>query len=100
MYRQGDIMLVEVSALPERATPVPAHNGRVILAEGEATGHAHTLGADMATMFEAEGMQFVRIIEPTPLEHQEHAPILIPIGIYRITRQREYSPQAIRRVMD
>ena len=32
--------------------------------------------------------------------HEEHASIQLPKGNYRIVRQREYSPEAIRNVAD
>ena len=36
----------------------------------------------------------------TILEHQEHAPITLPEGIYIVTTQREYTPTEIRNVKD
>jgi hypothetical protein len=32
--------------------------------------------------------------------HEEHAPIPLPAGYYRIVRQREYVPGSIRPVAD
>ena len=37
---------------------------------------------------------------PVALEHDEHETIQLPPGDYRIIRQREYSPEAIRNVAD
>ena len=34
------------------------------------------------------------------LIHQEHGPIRLPAGEYRVWRQREYSPKEIRIVRD
>ena len=34
------------------------------------------------------------------LIHEEHATITLPQGIYLVWMQREYSPEAIRRVID
>ena len=34
------------------------------------------------------------------LKHDEHSTIELPQGNYRVTRQREYSPTAIRNVAD
>jgi hypothetical protein len=42
-YRQGDVLLVAVPAIPEDARPLPRDEGRVVLALGEATGHAPLL---------------------------------------------------------
>src|SRR3954469_16865394 len=42
--RQGDIWLVRVDeALPVGVIRVPREGGRVVLARGEATGHAHAV---------------------------------------------------------
>jgi hypothetical protein len=32
--------------------------------------------------------------------HEEHGPITLPRGLYRVWQQREYSPEAIRVVRD
>jgi hypothetical protein len=37
---------------------------------------------------------------PVALEHDEHDTIAIPPGNYKVIRQREYSPEAIRNVAD
>lgn len=102
--RQGDV-LIERVAEPLNAEFKPA-KGPVILAEGEATGHHHAIrefeGIRISgTMNPAIGQEMVLSI-PAPVEvtHQEHAPIMLPKGTYRVTRQREYSPQAIRSVAD
>lgn len=43
MFRQGDVMIVPVDRVPDGLKSVPLENGRVILAHGERTGHAHAL---------------------------------------------------------
>ena len=45
---------------------------------------------------------YVRIMDTAPAKvtHEEHATLSPPPGIWKITRQREYSPEAIRRVLD
>ena len=42
LLRQGDILLVPVDGLPTGAVSV-ARTGRLVLADGEATGHAHAV---------------------------------------------------------
>lgn len=89
-------LLVSVGETP-RGRRLKPSKGRIVLAEGEVSGHAHTLDAAHAELIDAtpEGV-FLRIIEPTPLEHQEHAPILLPPGNYRVVKQREYGPPPIQ----
>ena len=107
-YRQGDVLLERVDALPKtnKLTKVKPTNRRVILAHGEATGHHHSVLASKATLYREEETQatYLEISEAlkdlAQLEHQEHAPIALAPGVYRVVRQREYSPQAIRNVAD
>ena len=76
--------------------------GRMVLALGEATGHAHAVQAPGA--LHRSGHPFVPDYLHLPsggrLVHEEHAPIALPTGWYRIIRQREYIPGAIRMVSD
>ena len=44
---------------------------------------------------------FVRVLaDAVRVVHEEHQPITLPRGTYRVWGQREYSPEAIRRVLD
>jgi hypothetical protein len=106
-YRQGDVLITRIGAVPAGLTIKPRDNGRVILAYGEVTGHAHaiadTLEAPAAALFDdpsGDG-SFVMLVEgDTGLVHEEHGRIDLPAGNYRVTRQREYTPEAIRNVAD
>jgi hypothetical protein len=105
MYRQGDILLIPIQALPERLVAVTRDDGRVVLAYGEATGHAHAIHARGAALFREDGSlpggsMFLRLAEAAELRHEEHAPIALPSGLYRVVRQREYAPDAVRNVED
>jgi hypothetical protein len=42
-YRQGDVLLERIGSLPKKLQPVDREHGKVVLAHGEVTGHAHTL---------------------------------------------------------
>jgi hypothetical protein len=100
IYRQGDVLLTRVDpppALEDGFTPQRSENGRLILARGEVTGHHHSVAERDAEMIAGAEAIFLRIMAPTPLEHQEHAAITLEPGVYRVTRQREYAPQAMPR---
>lgn len=153
-YRQGDVLIERVSSFPAKLTPVARENGRVILAHGEVTGHAHAFLEKGTTKFtDGAGGEFFevkgqRILAELPIErhwrqqvlvrhpdlgliefaetdvrvrgetvlidgefgllkHDEHNAQGIPAGLYRggnaadkTVRQREYSPEEIRRVQD
>jgi len=53
LYRQGDILIIPTTQVPEGLKPIKRdkHN-RLILAEGETTGHAHAIQAAPATLFQ------------------------------------------------
>lgn len=103
MYRQGDVMIVRITeSVPKNVKPVDLEQNRVILAHGEVTGHHHSFSSDGGvSLLEAPtGDRYLKVARKSTLEHQEHAPIEIPRGSYRVIRQREYSPEAIRNVAD
>lgn len=107
MFRQGDILITRVtdpnSVSLDGAKTVDRDNGRVVLAYGEVTGHAHALHDDNATLVEvANGDRYLRIVGDSEVElrHEEHSKISLTPGLYKVTRQREYSPEEIRTVAD
>ena len=101
IYRQGDVLIERIKEIPKQAKVVPRENGRVILAHGEATGHAHAIEDEKVKLLEDSGATFLEVQEAIAmLKHEEHSTIEIPKGNYRVIRQREYSPEAIRNVMD
>lgn len=98
-WRHGDIMVAMVENLPGRAVVRP---GAPVLAWGEVTGHSHRIEDASATTFYsvADDGFFVVHAESVRLIHEEHGPITLPKGTYRFWHQREYFPDAIRRVVD
>ena len=74
--------------------------GEVILAHGEATGHAHRIVGAKAKLYEKENERILILPEEDSLVHQEHETIRLPKGTKRVIRQREYSPEQIRNVAD
>ena len=102
MYRQGDVLIRKVASVPASAKEVDwKKEGRVILAYGEVTGHAHALPLSLVSMFATEaGQRFIKVTEGAELTHEEHATITPEPGCYEVVQQREYTPQAIRNVAD
>ena len=98
MWRQGDVFIAPVRSIPKSAKPRPGG----VLVEGELTGHSHRV-ADLRTaeVLEAGEKLFLRVLaDATTIVHQEHGPITLSRGTYRVWGQREYFPEAIRRVLD
>ena len=103
IYRQGDVLVQEVDVLPADLVPaVSDERGRIVLAEGEVTGHAHTLPARDVRVAgrDRDGVLFLGLDDPCLLTHDEHDTITIPRGLYRVVRQREYTPDRVRPVVD
>jgi hypothetical protein len=101
IYRQGDILIERVRRSTRKLAPVAAEHGRLILARGEVTGHHHSVATEAAALsLDEGGVMFLTVEELTEVVHQEHAPIQLEPGTYRVLRQREYSPQEIRSVAD
>lgn len=89
MVRQGDLLIVGVDRIPEKAV----RQRHLVLAEGEATGHTHEL--DAGELYEKDGTLYFRVPEggKATLNHPEHGPLVFIEGDYKVIRQREYSPK-------
>lgn len=100
--RQGDVYIIPVASIPEGAAPVARENGRVILAHGEATGHAHAILSENAILSAADNARFLRIVGAgVDLVHEEHATIRVAPGDYQVIIAREWTDDmAARQVVD
>lgn len=98
LYRHGDVLVAKVGALPAGAEK----QNHLVLAEGEITGHTHRIAEiGSAELYQVETEVYLRVVAPTAtLIHQEHGPIVLAQGFYRVWRQREYSPREILVVRD
>jgi hypothetical protein len=101
ILRQGDVLLVEVETMPTVMTEI-SELGDIILAHGEATGHAHRIvnPAQKAKLWDSGAERLLQAMETVALTHEEHDGIEIAPGMYRIVIQTEYSPTSLRRVKD
>ena len=106
MYRQGDVLVVPISEadVPPGLIPAPRdRSGRLVLAYGEATGHAHVVsGEGLRLLCLPDDLQamFLHVRTLGRVTHEEHGAIPLPAGYYRVVRQREYVPGTWRPVAD
>lgn len=93
----------------EATNEVPRENGRVILAHGEVTGHAHAIASKNATLYEPAaqseealrlGTRILKANRSVALTHEEHRTINVPAGSWGVRIQRQYEAGAFRRVED
>lgn len=101
--QQGDVVIETWDSIPKDARQIGSKRGRIILADGEHTGHAHAIeDIEGVQMFEKDGMFYIRVIKEVELKHEEHKAQKIEPGIYRVRGVREYShfDEEARRVAD
>ena len=101
MWRHGDVLIRAVDSIPANAE----RRATGVLVRGEMTGHSHRIEVpETAEVWECDGVLFVRVVAGTArVIHEEHKPITLPRGLYRVWQQREYTPTApkmIRSVTD
>lgn len=93
LYRHGDVLVARVESIPASAELVAG----LTLARGEATGHTHRIAETdgRAHLLRHGAELFLEIMEqPATLVHDEHGPIALDPGLYRVWKQREYVPSA------
>lgn len=100
MFRQGDVLLIPVTNVPEKAAKAgEQEDGRLILARGEVTGHHHSVDADRAEAWTKSGRTYLSVSKQTVLAHQEHNPIDLNQGVYEVRLQKQYDPKIEFRAM-
>jgi len=104
LYAHGDIN-IEVYEGEVKGEKVN-HAGKFVLAEGETSGHKHVITTpsidDMDVIKSADGGMFLVLRADGIVTHEEHAPMAIPKGTYRIDREREvdHFSKTTRKVLD
>ncbi len=111
IFAQGDLLLERVADVTPSGTIEENLNGvAMVLAEGETTGHHHAIW-DRVTMFRDDmlardipaGLYIGHLQVASAyarVTHEEHAPLTLPRGTYRVRRQRELGPMDARAIID
>lgn len=99
-YRQGDVLMIQVSGIPGKVHKI--EQDHLTLALGEVTGHSHTVTLEGSELLESvETLErWMTLPSETEIVHQEHDPITVPPGQYKIVIQQEYTPAGVRNVAD
>ena len=113
LYQQGDVLIRRIERIPDGAKKIKPTKRGFILAEGEATGHAHVVSDNTASMYTVEdqyviqelmakyfpewsramwpmALNILEIINPAAISHQEHGAFTIDTGIYAVPIVQEY----------
>lgn len=85
MRRQGELIIKPCEKIKGKKLD------HLILAEGEQTGHKHSISHGKAEIYEEDGTLYLRVIsDMAELTHPDHKTLTIPKGNYEIVKQREY----------
>src|SRR5215510_12749554 len=99
-YAQGDILLERVNVAPVSGQILHAPDAEaLVVAEGELSGHHHKISG-CATLYRDDALArdipdnlyigHLQVVGTgVRLEHEEHAPITLQQGTYRVRRQRQ-----------
>jgi hypothetical protein len=100
--QQGDVIIRSTETIPDGAVRVKRSLKGLVLAEGEATGHAHRIVEYGADLYEKDGILYIKVEKPVQVQHEEHKPITLTEGFYRVGHVREYDPfkEEARRIAD
>jgi len=108
---QGDLLLEKVPDIaPSGTIAENAEGAAMVLAEGEASGHRHAI-RERVIMFHDDSLArdipaglyvgHVQVNSPSArATHDEHAPLTLRRGTYRVRRQRELGPRDARVLAD
>jgi hypothetical protein len=111
IFAQGDLLLERVADVaPSGTIDENVEGAALVLAEGEMTGHRHAV-CERVTMFRDDMLArdipadlYIGHLQVASayarVTHDEHAPITLPRGTYRVRRQRELGPRDARVLPD
>ena len=89
---QGDLSFVPFKG--EITGERVEHNGSVVLALGEHTGHKHVITVPDITKMDAyktaDGGWLLTLKEEGRVIHEQHGAITLPAGTYQVTYEREH----------
>lgn len=96
-FQQGDVLIKKIDEMPKKVKKLKT----TVIAEGEATGHAHRIIGD-GSLYVLGQTMFLQAKAEVELKHEEHDPIKIPPGVYAIDNVREFDhfKQESRKVVD
>jgi hypothetical protein len=110
MAAQGDVAFIRVAKLPDGLVEVPRDNGRLIVTHSE-TGHHHAIDSMHARMFAdpkdplvcylVNECDAVDVVHHRSWDTHETVRLLGEHGaVWQVRRQREWTPEGWRRVLD
>lgn len=106
LVAQGDILIQPIDALPDGVRQTKAQGDWHVVAHSE-TSHHHSVSARVARLMRGDDPLVCYLVVDGPyadLVHQRqvnpHETVRLPTGCYKVTRQREFTPEGLRMVQD
>lgn len=93
-YRQGDVMLERVEALPAGIVMERLKSARTVIQQSVNSPRTHSLTSAkvlIGTLKSGKVRTYIHVEKDDVLEHQEHGHIPIPKGFYAVLKQQQYS---------
>jgi len=98
--RQGDVLILRVDEIPKDSKPAKRDAGKIVLAYGEVTGHSHAIADKQAKSFLSGDDLYIDLTRRATITHQEHGPVTLDPGIYKVVHQVEYRRKELVKVID
>lgn len=94
--RHGDVVIVRDDAVESDGVSTNR-----VLADGEATGHAHRVSrAEVTRVVNSLVQRAITVKRADKVDHEEHKASPLPKGKYRSGIQAQYTPAGLKRVID
>ena len=95
IWRQGDVIVRQVSEVPKQVVEAATNEIRI----ASETGNPHVLKASKVYVpANVRGVQnrqqYVVLEEPTSMTHPQHAALDLLPGVYQVSTVRDYAPSA------
>lgn len=104
LLQQGDVLFHRQDKVDfDKLQEVPQGVHRNVIAEGEVTGHAHrVIEGNMRMFTDTLGNRYMEVPERIVVGHEEHKPVAIDKGVYRLGGVREFDhwQEETRKVID
>jgi len=99
--QQGDVILKKADVLPNGEKKLISTK-KMVLAEGEVTGHYHGIEEANSELFQIGNKVFLSLNDTATVTHQEHGPITLDKGVWEVGRVKEYDyfSEMVREVAD
>jgi hypothetical protein len=93
-FQHGDLILVCCEKLPADVEEIKTPRENFIVEKGTGV-HTHVIEKpiDLKTFTDSKGTLWLKIDSPNTITHEEHGPLVLPIGIYRKEIENEYDAE-------